>query len=123
MMSAVVDVHSRSLIPRRSYPAHGDSMKPFARLVPVVASLVLLMNITPSWGQPVCVAPGCNPTTSDGLGSTAGGSGALSTLVSQGFDLSNGGGHTAFGYDALRRPASGTFWNTAVGMWALGGLV
>jgi len=52
-------------------------MNSITRLVALVAGLVFLLNITPSWGQPICVAPGCNPTTSDGNFNTATGSHAL----------------------------------------------
>jgi len=88
-------------------------MKPFARLVPVVAGLIMVMNITPSWGQtPVCVAPGCNPTTSDANLNTAGGSFTLSNL-----DEVRSGANTAFGYSALRSNTGSE--NTATGTKAL----
>ena len=53
-------------------------MNSLVRHVVLLAGLVLLLTITPSWGQPVCVAPGCNPTVSDANNNTAGGTGALS---------------------------------------------
>jgi hypothetical protein len=84
-----------------------DSMKPFARSFAMVTGLVLLLTITPSWGQPVCSAPGCNPTVSDGNFNTAGGTGALSGVTS-------GTNNTAFGRSALAA-ASGGDENTAVG--------
>jgi len=43
------------------------------RLVVLFAGLVLMLNVTPSWGQPTCHLPGCNPTVSDANGNTAGG--------------------------------------------------
>jgi hypothetical protein len=52
-------------------------MNSITRLVAAVAGLVLLLNITTTWGQPVCVAPGCNPTASDANSNTAGGLDAL----------------------------------------------
>src|SRR5215468_598774 len=75
----------------------------------LVASLVI--NITPSWGQPVCVAPGCNPTASDVNQNTAGGTGALGSL-------STGTDNTAFGTNALKSNTTGIL-NTAVGVEAL----
>jgi len=87
-------------------------MNSIIRLVAVVAALVLLLNITPSWGQPVCVAPGCNPTTSGTGGNTAGGTGALDTLNAQGER------NTAFGANALTSTSSGD-GNTAVGFNAM----
>src|SRR5215472_3914060 len=98
------DVHRYSSI-SPDYPAHGESMKALARLVLVVAGLVMLLSITPSWGQPVCVAPGCNPTTSDANSNTAGGSAVLLFV--------GGGGNTAFGANALRFTDTGTV-NTAI---------
>jgi hypothetical protein len=73
---------------------------------------VLLLSITPSWGQPVCVAPGCNPTTSDAINNTAGGTGALSSLVV------GSNSNTAFGRNALNSNTSGVH-NTASGRNAL----
>src|SRR5262249_23093738 len=102
-------VLSRFLIPRRNHPAHGGFMRPFARFIPVIAGLVMLMNITLSWGQPTCVAPGCNPTQSDVNENTAGGTSA--------FALSAGASNTAFGLGALEF-SSGNF-NTGIGARAL----
>jgi hypothetical protein len=86
-------------------------MKPLAHFTAMLTGLVLLLNITPSWGQtPVCVAPGCNPTLSDGFtGNTAGGTQALP----------NGGGigNTAFGSQTLVDTTGGL--NTAIGASAL----
>jgi hypothetical protein len=63
------------------------SMNSITRLVTLLAGLVLMLHSTPSWGQtPVCVAPGCNPTASDGAGNTAGGRFALANVVQGGFD-------------------------------------
>src|SRR5262245_49030090 len=105
------------LFPRSSPdgPAHGDAMNAFALFVPVVAGLVLLMSITPSWGQPVCVAPGCNPTTSDANENTAGGTDALSKLVSGPL---GGFANTAFGLKTLLNNTTGIA-NTATGIAAL----
>jgi hypothetical protein len=93
-------------------------MKPFARFVSVVAGLVLLLTITPSWGQtPTCARPGCNPTTSDANGNTAGGTNALAHVD----DVGSGGiANTAFGDGALRSNSSGSS-NTATGNAALDG--
>jgi endosialidase-like protein len=88
-----------------------DSMNSILRLVTVVAGLVLLLNVTPSWGQPTCVAPGCNPTTSDGSGNTAGGTNALKTVA-------GGSNNTAFGLGALQLNITGGN-NTSIGWQAL----
>jgi len=93
------------------------------RLLTPVAGLVMLLNVTPSWGQtPVCVAPGCNPTTSDTFGNAAGGSGALHSVTPQGpgFCGANivGCQDTAFGDNALFNNTTG-FLNTAIGHRAL----
>ncbi len=88
-------------------------MKPLAHLVPAVAGFVMLLSITPSWGQtPVCAAPGCNPTVSDDSANTAGGTGAL-----QGFSP-EATSNTAFGRDALGSNTTGSN-NTASGAFAL----
>ncbi len=55
-------------------------MNSVSRLVAVVAGLVLMLPITPSWGQPVCASPGCNPTLSDENFNTEGGTGALQSV-------------------------------------------
>jgi hypothetical protein len=95
-------------VSRRGSPAQmEDSMKPLARFAAMLTGLVLLLTITPSWGQPVCVAPGCNPTVSDANFNTAGGTGALSGVTS-------GTNNTAFGRSALAVTSSGDD-NTAVG--------
>src|SRR5262245_9881656 len=91
-------------------------MKPVARPFAMATGLVLLLMITPSWGQtPVCAAPGCNPTKSSGFpepsGNTAGGSASLGAL-------STGHENTAFGYQALVLNTTGSN-NTAVGTFAL----
>src|SRR5262245_25675709 len=92
-----------------------DAMTPFARLVPVVTGLVMLLNITPSWGQtPVCVAPGCNPTVSDAYSNTAGGTGTLQSLN----PVFGGQNNTAFGSQALSHTSDGEA-NTAIGREAL----
>ena len=87
-------------------------MHSITRLVAVLAGLVLLLNVTPSWGQPVCVAPGCNPTVSDDHLNTDGGSFVLSSLAPG--DSNN----TAFGYAALHENTTGQD-NTASGAQAL----
>jgi Chaperone of endosialidase len=89
------------------------SMKSITRLVALVAGVVLLLNATPSWSQPVCVAPGCNPTTSDTNFNTAGGTGALVNL-----DQMLGFNNTAFGESALNTNTFGSS-NTAIGGTAL----
>jgi hypothetical protein len=76
----------------------------------LVTSLVLLLNITPSWGQPVCASPGCNPTVSDAHANTAGGTNALMNVL--------GFFNTAFGSAALQSTSTGG-GNTAVGQNAL----
>ena len=83
-------------------------MKPRSRLVVLVAGLVLVMHATPTWGQPVCVAPGCNPTVSDEDGSTAGRTNALTNNLP---GRTGGTGNTAFGKWALFRNTNG-FQNT-----------
>src|SRR5262249_42951049 len=98
-------------VARRPVRRMEDAMKPFARFAPAVAGLVLLMNITPSWGQPVCVAPGCTPTASDAKKNTAGGTGAL---VNVDETISGGLENTAFGFNALASNTTGDF-NTATG--------
>jgi hypothetical protein len=89
-----------------------DSMNPFLAMV---AGIVLLLTITPSWGQPVCAAPGCNPTGTDANGNTAGGTNALLNV-----DESPTGGfyNTAFGFAALLSTTTGLD-NTASGIDAL----
>jgi len=89
-------------------------MKNGARLVPVVAGLVLLLTISPSSGQPVCASPGCNPTASDDFANTAGGTDALKNLHAGPVGSQN----TAFGFDALVTEVGGHA-NTAIGAHAL----
>src|SRR5262245_45154673 len=95
-----VDVDSRS----SSFAgpsAHGGIMMRMVRLT-LVATLVLLLNITPSSGQPVY-----NGTLSDNTThNTAGGTGAVGA--------SSGSFNTAFGFTALTSNTSGTS-NTAFG--------
>jgi len=91
-------------------------MKPLARLVAIVAPLVLLLHSTPSWGQPVCALPGCNPTTSNANQNTAGGTGALISVVS---GAAGGFNNTAFGAHVLDSTTTGSA-NTAIGVDALG---
>ncbi len=92
-------------------------MNSITRLIPLVAGLVLLMHVTPSWGQLVCASPGCNPTLSDLNHNTAGGTAALhSAFVGP---LGVGAfANTAFGYDALFRNTIGIA-NTATGALGL----
>src|SRR5262245_11308654 len=80
-------------------------------LTTVIAAFVLIVNLTPSWGQPVCVAPGCNPTTSDVNNNTAGGNQAAHSVTT-------GSDNTAFGQSALSKTDTGSF-NTAIGYKAL----
>jgi post-segregation antitoxin (ccd killing protein) len=89
-------------------------------LATTVAGLVLLLTITPSWSEPVCVGPGCNPTVSDRLRNTAGGSGALvNVIVTPEPAAENGFDNTAFGFNALSLTTIGPN-NTAIGSSALG---
>src|SRR5262245_24422229 len=85
-----------------------DAMTPFARFAPVVAGLVLLLDITPSWGQ----GQTYNPTASDNDGNTAGGSDALQ-------QVQTGSDNTAFGRATLSNALNASN-NTAVGADALG---
>jgi hypothetical protein len=105
-----------------------DSMDSIIRLVVTVAGLALLLNITPSWGGTI------NPTASDTNDNTAGGTGALFSVVS---GISGGFRNTAFGFQALLNTTTGSdnsacgsgalvfnstgFDNTASGSQALGG--
>ena len=84
-------------------------MKALARFVPVVASLVMLLNITPSWGQLV------NPTDSDNNGNTAGGTEALIKVVE---GPMGGFNNTGFGENALSLTTTGSN-NTAYGFFAM----
>ena len=86
-------------------------MTSITRLVSVVAGFVLMLNVTPSWGQPVCVAPGCNPTVSGSGSNTAGGTNALKSVA-------GGINNTAFGFGALQLDTTGGN-NTSVGWQAL----
>jgi Chaperone of endosialidase len=80
-------------------------MPQFSSLTPVVvAGLVLMLNVAPSWAQPACAAPGCNPTASDANANSAGGTHALLNVV-PGF--SGGFFNTAFGASALVRTTIG----------------
>jgi len=81
-----------------------------------VTALVLLLHVTPSWGQtPTCSPPGCNPTESDANVNTAGGTGALANVASGAF---GGAVNTAFGYNALFNTATANN-NTAIGYRSL----
>jgi len=94
-----------------------DSMNSIIRLVAVVAGLVLLQNVTPSWGgtTPSCQPPGCNPTVSDTNSNTAGGTGALQNVLP---GPTGGLNNTAFGDTALLGNTTGDN-NTASGVDAL----
>ena len=70
-----------------------------------LVGLLLLLNVSPSWGQLV------NPTVSDGNHNTAGGSSVLSNLTT-------GASNTAFGFEALFNNTFGNS-NTATGADAL----
>ena len=85
------------------------------RLVAPMVALVLLLATPPSWGQPVCVAPGCNPIVSDANGNTAGGTNALQNVNGT---RSGGMQNTAFGLNTLISTTSGDN-NTALGGNAL----
>ena len=64
-------------------------MNSITRLVAIYAvGLVLMLPTTPSWGQPVCASPGCNPTTSDANNNTAGGTETLTDVSATGGVLS-----------------------------------
>jgi len=84
-------------------------MKPFVRFIPVVAGLVMLMTITPSWGQ----GQTYNPTASENDGNTAGGSDTL-------LQVQTGSDNTAFGRAALSNTLNASN-NTALGADALEG--
>src|SRR5262245_53436741 len=102
-------------VSRRPLRRMEDAMNPFARFVPVVAGLIMLLTITPSWAQPVCAAPGCNPTVSDDFENTAGGTGSLGSLIT---GRNSGRANTAFGMNALFSNTTGIA-NTAIGDSAL----
>jgi len=89
------------LISQPDCPAHGGSHDGIRSSCPG-AVLIMLLSITPGWGQPVCVAPGCNPTTTDANGNTAGGVLALHLVEAGG-----GVGNTAFGLQALWHNTTG----------------
>src|SRR5215471_1007458 len=114
MMTAVRGVHSCSLIPRRTARRLEVAIVYIIHLT-LIASLTLLLSIAPSWAQPVCAAPGCNPTVGDGSANTAGGSHALENLV---IGPSGAFANTAFGDHALFKNSIGSD-NTAVGSSAL----
>ena len=75
----------------------------------VIAALVLMVQVTPSWGEP---PP--NPTASDFMGNTAGGTGALESIPDDNQHRYN----TAFGFNALSSNTWGLA-NTAIGHGAL----
>jgi hypothetical protein len=77
----------------------------------VIAGLVLMVGVPPSWGGPP------NPTESDESANTAGGTGALKTLE-PGTDGDTAYANTAFGFNALYWNTSGS-QNTAIGRRAL----
>jgi hypothetical protein len=88
------------------------SMNSIIRLVAVVGGLVLILNVTPSWGQILV-----NPTVSDANLNTAGGTGALSKVDETPGPV-GGTANAAFGFDALFNHTTGHF-NTASGLAAL----
>jgi hypothetical protein len=94
------------------------SMNALTRLVAVVAGLVLLIHVTPSWGQTAtCSSPACNPTVSDANANTAGGTEALVSVDETG---AGGNNNTATGVLALVGNTTGSS-NTATGVLALVG--
>ena len=99
-------------------------MNSIISLVAVIFGLVLMLNVTSSWGQPVCSSPGCNATETDAKGNTAGGTGALLNVDQTDDcnfeDLCLGSGNTAFGTGALGSNTTGS-QNSAMGARALGG--
>jgi hypothetical protein len=91
-------------------------MKRLARLIAMVIGLALMLNGTSSGGPAspaICSSPGCNSTLSDGDRNTAGGTGALQSVVSPG-----GINNTGFGFNALKQNTTG-LGNTATGDEAL----
>ena len=76
----------------------------------VVAGLVLLVGVTPSWGGPP------NPTASDANDNAAGGTNALQNVTTIGTLI--GRGNAALGAEALQFTTTGTE-NTGVGVGAL----
>src|SRR5271167_4551786 len=83
----------------------------------MLTGLGLLIAGSPAWAvTPVCKAPGCNPTASDGFHNTAGGTDALlnDTTGPEG----DGSYNTAFGNDALFSNTFGNY-NAANGALAL----
>ena len=70
-----------------------------------IASLILILGGTSSWGGPP------NPTQSDDNRNTAGGTDAL-------VNVTDGQNNTAFGFEALGSNTTGSV-NTAIGTFAL----
>src|SRR5215831_14672976 len=93
------------LVLRRAPRHTEDVMIRMVRLLILVASLVPLLDSTPSWGQPP------NPTASDAFDNTAGGDYALSQ---QGTGVGAGHDNTAFGRSALMGNTAGNS-NAAIG--------
>jgi Chaperone of endosialidase len=94
-------------------------MHSITRIVALVAGFVVLTYVTPSWGQPTCAAPGCNPTESDGNGNVAGGTGSLQNVGASGdCGVTAGCANTAFGDGSLSNNNTGSN-NTASGSAAL----
>ena len=88
-------------------------MNSITRLVAMVAGLVLVLHVTPSWGQLV------NGNGSDTNQNTAGGTGALAVVFpGPTCGVTGGCGNTAFGFDALQNTTTGNA-NTATGDFAL----
>jgi hypothetical protein len=101
LLIALDDVHSQLPILRRLVRRTEIAMTCMVRVLTIVASFALLLNITPGRGQtPVCAYPGCNPTRSTQNFNTAGGTAALINVVElTGVGFSN----TAFGWFAMQR--------------------
>src|SRR5438132_6459432 len=90
---------------RCSVPHEEEHMHRVQHLAGGIVGLVLLLGGGVTWGGPP------NPTASDSLGNTAGGTGALSSNTF-------GQGNTAVGAYALQSNTTGSP-NTAVGAYAL----
>src|SRR5262245_66670211 len=90
-----------------------DAMKPFASFAAMLTVLVVVLTITPTWGQSFN-----NPTITDGHGNTAGGSNALGTCLAKTVATCSSVANTAFGDNALFANTAGDD-NTATGSQAL----
>src|SRR6185295_3668261 len=93
-------------VPPLGPPVAWRSENPMNRITAlVVAGLILMVGVTPSWGGPP------NPTASDAADNTAGGTNALR-------DVTGGFSNTAFGFAALLLNTTGS-QNIATGSHAL----